>query len=456
MGLPTHFLIAFFTIQQLRKITKDNPGFREFDLYLHIGWYATIGLISGGYIFNIPDTATILLMLISVSAMYLIHTTAEFQTYRYIIGMAGPYLGVSLLAQIIKFIAPDFYKSINMFVEGFVLITFVWGWANWSSMRKQQKALEEERKKRETEQENNRLISAQRDELEYLVSERTAELTKQKEELQRALDELKTTQAQLIQREKMASLGELTAGIAHEIQNPLNFVNNFSEVSVELLDELDEERRKDASARDEGLEGDILSDLRQNLEKISHHGHRADSIVRGMMEHSRTSNGEKRPTDLNALTDEYMKLAYHGLRAKDKSFNAQLFTKYAENIGEVNIAPQEIGRVLINLFSNAFYALQEKQRNAGGPVVFQPSLKVSTQLENGKAVLRIKDNGTGIPQEIINKIYQPFFTTKPTGQGTGLGLSLSYDIITKGHGGEIRVDSVEGMGTTFEITLPKA
>jgi signal transduction histidine kinase len=369
--------------------------------------------------------------------------------------MAGPFVAISLLGKFIKLIALSFYKQIDTYIELILLIAFVWGWANWSNMRKQQKALETERKKRLEEEANNRIISAQRDDLEYLVAERTAELTQQKEELQHALDELKTTQTQLIQREKMASLGELTAGIAHEIQNPLNFVNNFSEVSVELLDELADERQKDLTARDQGLEEDILADLRQNLEKINHHGRRADSIVKGMMEHSRTSNGQKRLTNFNALTDEYLKLAYHGLRAKDKTFNAQLVTNYDPTIGEINLVPQDIGRVLINLFSNAFYALQEKQRESTSPVVFQPVLRVTTQRENDKITLRIKDNGTGIPQDIINKIYQPFFTTKPTGQGTGLGLSLSYDIVTKGHGGDIKVESVEGWGTTFEILLPQ-
>ena len=269
------------------------------------------------------------------------------------------------------------------------------------------------------------------------------------------LTELKVTQTQLIQKEKMASLGELTAGIAHEIQNPLNFVNNFSEVSTELVEELREEETK--ANRDPELIGELLDDLSQNLQKITHHGGRASSIVKGMLEHSRTATGEREPTDLNALADEYLRLAYQGIRrsgdpAKDKGFNAELITNFAPDLGEIAVVPQEIGRVLLNLYNNAFYAVREKQKTA--PADYHPTVWVSTHRVADAVEIRVKDNGAGIPDDIKAKIFQPFFTTKPTGEGTGLGLSLSYDIVTKGHGGTLTVESMVGKGTTFVINLP--
>ncbi|HVS92624.1 MAG TPA: ATP-binding protein [Mucilaginibacter sp.] len=262
------------------------------------------------------------------------------------------------------------------------------------------------------------------------------------------LDDLKATQTQLLQREKMASLGELTAGIAHEIQNPLNFVNNFSEVSAELVDEMDEELDKG----DVTVAKSIASDIKDNLEKIRHHGKRADAIVKGMLQHSRATSGQKEPTDLNALADEYLRLAYHGLRAKDKNFNAELVTHFDEKLPKVNVAQQDIGRVLINLIGNAFYAVNQKAKTADPD--YKPTVEVSTSQQNGSVIISVKDNGPGIPEAIKDKIMQPFFTTKPTGEGTGLGLSLSYDIVVKGHGGKINVESKEGEGSEFTVMLP--
>ena len=287
------------------------------------------------------------------------------------------------------------------------------------------------------------ILTQQNETLERQVTERTAELTQ-------SLTDLRDTQQQLIQREKLASLGELTAGIAHEIQNPLNFVNNFADVSNELVQELKQEREK--TDRDQALEGEILDDLEQNLQKIGYHGKRASSIVKNMLDHSRTSTGQRELTDINALADEYLRLSYHGLRAKDKSFNAQLNTQFDPALSKLNVVAQDVGRVLLNLFNNAFYAVQERQRAT--PVAYKPAVSVSTQQREGFAEIRISDNGTGIPDAVKEKIFQPFFTTKPTGQGTGLGLSLSYDIITKGHGGSLTLDTKPGEGTTFVIRLP--
>jgi two-component system NtrC family sensor kinase len=261
---------------------------------------------------------------------------------------------------------------------------------------------------------------------------------------------LRKTQRQLIIAEKMASLGELTAGIAHEIQNPLNFVNNFSEVNKEMLEELKAERRKPNLERDESLQNEIIADLIANEEKINHHGKRADAIVKGMLQHSRTSAGAKEPTDINALCDEYLRLAYHGLRAKDNSFNATMKTDFDESIGNINIIPQDIGRVLLNLYNNAFYAVNEKKTTIDEN--YKPEVSVQTKKINNKVEITVSDNGNGISSSIKEKIFQPFFTTKPTGQGTGLGLSLSYDII-KAHGGEIKVEGKEAEGSKFIISL---
>ena len=269
-----------------------------------------------------------------------------------------------------------------------------------------------------------------------------------KDALQQSLEELKATQQQLIQSEKMASLGELTAGIAHEIQNPLNFVNNFSEVSNELIDEMNDALEKgnteDAKA--------IANEIQMSLEKINFHGKRADGIVKSMLQHSRTSTGKKEPTDINTLADEYLRLAYHGMRAKDKSFNAAMKTDFDENIGLIKIISQDIGRVILNLITNSFYALNEKKKQS--PDHYEPTLTISTKKIGDKIEICVGDNGTGISQKAFDKIFQPFFTTKPTGQGTGLGLSLSYDIITKSHGGELKVETKEGEYTNFRIILP--
>ncbi len=282
--------------------------------------------------------------------------------------------------------------------------------------------------------------------------------------LQKSLDDLKAAQTQLIQSEKMASLGELTAGIAHEIQNPLNFVNNFSEVSAELVDEMNEEIAK--GNLDEAKE--IGDDLKQNLTKINYHGKRAGEIVKSMLQHSRSNSAVKELTDINALADEYLRLAYHGLRAKDKTFNAAMKTDYDDSVGLIKVITQDMGRVILNLITNAFYAVTEKKMQAPPPPEggianpkekYEPIVSVKTSLiaplagRGAEVLISVSDNGNGIPKNILEKIFQPFFTTKPTGQGTGLGLSLSYDIV-KAHGGELKVETTEGEGSTFIILLP--
>ena len=287
------------------------------------------------------------------------------------------------------------------------------------------------------EKEKQRILATQNETLEKQVEARTAEL--------------KASQNQLIQKEKLASLGELTAGIAHEIQNPLNFVNNFSELSVDLVKDIKDELEK--PAQDKEYIDELFDDLSQNQEKINHHGKRASSIVKGMLEHSRASTGVKELTDINKLADEYLRLSYHGLRAKDNSFNADFTTDFDENLPEIEVIPQDIGRVLLNLFNNAFYAsLQKVKLDINSS--YKPKVTVTTLQLDNQIIIKVLDNGTGMPESVKAKVFQPFFTTKPTGQGTGLGLSLAYDIMTKGHGGNLEVESTEGVGTTFSIKLP--
>jgi two-component system NtrC family sensor kinase len=273
-------------------------------------------------------------------------------------------------------------------------------------------------------------------------------LQRQKEQIQTSLGELEATQNQLIQSAKMASLGELTAGIAHEIQNPLNFVNNFSDVSMELVDEMQSELGND----NESEAISISENIKQNLEKINHHGKRADNIVKSMLQHSRISTDQKELTDLNAIADEYLRLSYHGLRAADKSFNADMAIHLDDKLPMVSVIPQDIGRVLLNLYNNAFYAVNQKAKTVGND--YKAKVELTTLATNNHIEIKVKDNGNGIPDAIKEKIMQPFFTTKPAGEGTGLGLSLSYDIVVKGHGGNISVDTEEGQFTEFVVSLP--
>src|SRR5262245_3030837 len=291
--------------------------------------------------------------------------------------------------------------------------------------------------------------------LDSLVEARTVELAQKNDSLEGALRHLHEAQQQLILQEKMASLGGLTAGIAHEIKNPLNFVNNFAELAADLSRELKQELETQRDRLDAGtlrLIEDLLSDMELNLSKIAEHGKRADSIVRGMLLHSRGTPGERRPTDLNALLDEYVNLAYHGMRAQDSAFNISIEKSYDPTVGIIDVAPQDLSRVFLNIANNACYATREKKRVNGAS--YSPTLWIKTHRLEDRAEIRIRDNGTGIPREILDKVFNPFFTTKPTGQGTGLGLSMSYDIVVAGHNGELLVESEAGSFTEFILRLP--
>jgi C4-dicarboxylate-specific signal transduction histidine kinase len=358
-----------------------------------------------------------------------------------------PFAILSFAGDIFKSVSAPQYKYVYKYFDIATIFSVVWMIAMLFVSRKQQKALRLEHEKAQQQEEQRKWTEAKKAELEKIVAERTSELRHQKEQVESTLIDLKSTQAQLIQSEKMASLGELTAGIAHEIQNPLNFVNNFSEVNTELIEEMKEEIDKGNFEQVKI----IAKNIQENEEKINHHGKRADAIVKGMLQHSRSSSGTKEPTDINALTDEYLRLAYHGLRAKDKSFNATMKTDFDSTIGAINIVSQDVGRVILNLITNAFYAVTEKKKQSGSE--YEPTVTISTKKINNKVEIRVKDNGNGIPEKVLDKIFQPFFTTKPTGQGTGLGLSLSYDII-KAHNGELNVKTKEKEGTVFSILLP--
>jgi signal transduction histidine kinase len=289
----------------------------------------------------------------------------------------------------------------------------------------------------------------QRKKSNLLLTSQKNEIEQQKKQVEESMERLQSTQSQLVQAEKMASLVELTAGIAHEIQNPLNFVNNFAEINTELIDEL----KKEIEPAGIISANELVEDIKANSEKITHHGNRADAIVKSMLQHSRKTSAQKELTDINALCDEYMRLFYHGLRAKDKSFNAEYDTKFDTTLPLISVIPQDIGRVILNLINNAFYAVNARQKmeqDSG----YKPLVTLTTSKQGDQVVIEVADNGTGMPEQVKEKIFQPFFTTKPTGEGTGLGLSLSYDIVTKGHGGSINVSTSTNQGTVFSVQLP--
>jgi signal transduction histidine kinase len=289
----------------------------------------------------------------------------------------------------------------------------------------------------------------QRKKSNLLLTSQKNEIEQQKKQVEESMERLQSTQSQLVQAEKMASLGELTAGIAHEIQNPLNFVNNFAEINTELIDEL----KKEIEPAGIISANELVEDIKANSEKITHHGNRADAIVKSMLQHSRKTSAQKELTDINALCDEYMRLFYHGLRAKDKSFNAEYDTKFDTTLPLISVIPQDIGRVILNLINNAFYAVNARQKmeqDSG----YKPLVTLTTSKQGDQVVIEVADNGTGMPEQVKEKIFQPFFTTKPTGEGTGLGSSLSYDIVTKGHGGSINVSTSTNQGTVFSVQLP--
>ena len=462
-------ILIIIILVYLRKTLQSKILLPKLDKYLFAGfWLSIIILLLNIFFKSIIDVTAWISHLMLLSLIYFSFTNHDLKPAKSFIYAVLPFAVVSIIADLTALINSKFHDEWQNFFSTAILFSVIWFFAMYFITLRQRKEIEREQLKAVEQEKEFKKSEALKAHLETQVAERTAELLGQKNELQKALDELKITQTQLIQSEKMASLGELTAGIAHEIQNPLNFVNNFSEVSAELLAEMKEELDKGNTVEAK----DIANDVIQNLEKINHHGKRADAIVKGMLQHSRRSSGKKEPTDLNALCDEYLRLSYHGLRAKDKSFNATIKTDFDETVGNVNLIPQDFGRVILNLLTNAFYAVDEKKKSHLTPQggienhdltklstfkkltnLYEPTVTIGTKKENNKITITVTDNGNGMPQEVLDKIFQPFFTTKPTGKGTGLGLSMSYDIVTKGHNGELKVTSVENEGTTFSIII---
>ncbi len=414
-----------------------------------------IGYFISYWIWNIPISEIYVTLISQIHAVIGMFVMMSIGVY---VGYKGNRLGYyfsfayvlmllfgSLDISYINFGKPNYIFNLSYVGIGFIfeviilsyLLTKRFDWENKEIIKSRE---ETQKKLLDATIEKEQIVKNQNLVLEEQVKQRTQELTK-------SLNELRIAQAQLIQAEKMASLGELTAGIAHEIQNPLNFVNNFSEVSAELVDEMNGEIDK----QDYEEVKAIALDIKANLEKITHHGKRADAIVKGMLQHSRNKSDQKEKLNINTLCDEYLKLAYHGFRAKDKSFNTSMNTNFSHDIPNVELVRQDIGRVILNIITNAFHSV--KQKSDLNPKDYVPTVTVSTGLNGNHINLSIADNGVGISESIKNKIFQPFFTTKPTGQGTGLGLSMSYDII-KMHGGTIEIDSKEGEGANFIISLP--
>lgn len=449
-----NLIILLIVLHYLRRNLQSRTKLPQWDkLFLN-------GMVAASILFVLQFAAPSMVHVINWIAyaalfglIYLNLSNPVFKPVKSIVNAVVPLILVEFVSDVSSAGFPSFYKSWSGLFDTGSFFAFVWMIAMLYINNKQRKALEKERQKALEEEKKLQISESMKAALELQVAARTKELLGQKESLEKALSDLKLTQTQLIHAEKMASLGELTAGIAHEIQNPLNFVNNFSEVNNELFLELKEELDKGDIEEVKA----IAANIEQNLQKISHHGKRADAIVKGMLQHSRSSGLSKEQTDINALADEYFRLAYHGLRAKDKSFNAQLISEFDEKAGQLKVIAQDIGRVILNLITNAFYAVDEKRKS--GIEGYEPTVTVSTRriaataVDEEKVQITVKDNGSGIPQDVIDKIFQPFFTTKPTGQGTGLGLSMSYDIITA-HGGEFRVETKEGDGSEFIILLP--
>ena len=439
--------ICFFLLRSVRKILRNTSSINRWNQTITFLLYGIVILFAADVIFHIDFATKWIWHALLIGIICIAFIKKDFTATRTLMFAVLPFAILSFAGDIFKSVAAQQYKYIDTYFDIATVFSVVWMLAMLLVSRKQQKALRLEHAKAQQQEEQRKWMEAKKAELEKIVEERTSELRHQKEQVESTLVDLKSTQTQLIQSEKMASLGELTAGIAHEIQNPLNFVNNFSEVNTELIEEMKEEIEKGNFEQVKI----IAKDIKENEEKINHHGKRADAIVKGMLEHSRNSSGTKEPTDINVVADEYLRLAYHGLRAKDKSFNATMKTDFDSTIGTINIVSQDVGRVILNLITNAFYAVTEKKKQASAE--YEPTVTISTKKINNKVEIKVKDNGNGIPEKALDKIFQPFFTTKPTGLGTGLGLSLSYDII-KAHNGELKVKTKEKEGTVFIILLP--
>lgn len=448
-----NFFVAFFALRFIRTHLNTQESLPQYDQYLKV---LNLFIIPFLLLLNFTSferflpTINFCWFMVFSAIIYVLWLLRENNLASSLLKAGLPFYVVSSLRDFLEYYWADFLKENDVVADFVFLGALFWMIAFAISTNNQIKALKKE-------EEKNRIVVGENEKLEILVKERTSEILAQKEQLESTVEELKATQNQLVQQEKLASLGELTAGIAHEIQNPLNFVNNFSELNIELISELNEALASNDNVTSRELVEEILGDITQNTEKINHHGKRAASIVKGMLQHSRTNTGQKELTDINALADEFLRLSYHGLRAKDKTFNADFKADLQTDLPMIQAVPQDIGRVFLNLINNAFYACNEHAKKNAESVntdVYKPMVVVSTEKIDNNIEIKVKDNGSGISEENLEKIFQPFFTTKPTGKGTGLGLSLSYDIVTKSHAGSLQVSSEPLIGTTFTIKLP--
>jgi signal transduction histidine kinase len=446
MGLLITLFLAFRLRKSLIAGADDTEGWQQklTTLMAICGVLILVGIPEG-----LRAVVNIIGYVLMIGLFYVTYKEPVFQTQRnYLITLVP--LGIFyFITNLVKIIAQPFYQDYKEYFTNAERVAWVWVLATFIMYNRQRKAMKSMQEIREKEMREYRLNAMRKAELEVLVNERTNELVGQNEKLKHALDELSAAQKQLIHSEKMASLGELTAGIAHEIQNPLNFVNNFAELNGELADELvaalDQKEYSEAQ--------NLAHSIKENEMKVAHHGKRADSIVKSMLQHSRGGSGTHEKININRLADECIRLSYHGMRAREKTFNASIETNFDETIGDITAIPEDITRVLLNICTNAFYAVLQKAKIAGQG--YNPTVWLTSTQQANTVTICIKDNGGGIPADVMDKIFQPFFTTKPTGEGTGLGLSMSYDIITKGHGGNLIVESEPGNGARFQVILPR-
>ena len=447
-------LISLFLLLYLKKNPGPQPLPGEIQKWFKWGMIAA-GVLIGLGISNLPPQ--ILYELISFvlvgGIIYLILNTPELEFQKTLAITPLPIIGVQLLKYLVKTISLNTYDNIENYLDAAGFFALIWAVTMWFNHRKQIKELEIERIISKEQERQLRATAEQKNQLEVLVAERTSEIRQQKEELQQALDHLKDTQEQLIQQEKLASLGQLTAGIAHEIKNPLNFVNNFSELSQDFIDEIEEELDKAVDFTQKENIKELLEDVKSNLSKIRHHGSRADSIVKSMLMHSRGGTGTKDPTDLNALIREYANLAFHGMRANPNPINVDIQLNLDEQLPKISLNAEDFSRVILNLVKNAFDAMREKIAKAGNE--YKAKVEIRTKDLGDSVLIEVEDNGPGVPDEIRDKLLMPFFTTKKGTEGTGLGLSITHDII-KSHEGTLNIESEVGVFTRFSIVLPKS
>jgi two-component system NtrC family sensor kinase len=447
-------IISLFLLYYLKK----SSGPQGFPAYLNR--YFKYGMIAAGILIVLgaanlpPEFLYELLSFVLVGAIiYIILYTPELEYQKTLAITPLPIVGVQLLGYVIETISPSIYSTLENYLDAAGFFALIWAVTMWLNHRKQLKEVDIERIFLKEQERQLKATAEQKSQLEILVAERTSEILKQKEELQEALNHLQSTQEQLIQQEKLASLGQLTAGIAHEIKNPLNFVNNFSELSVDFLEEIGDEMAKFSESAEKENILELLEDVKSNLVKIRHHGSRADSIVKSMLMHSRGGTGSMDPTDLNALIREYANLAFHGMRANPNPINVDIQLNLDESLPEIKLNAEDFSRVILNLVKNAFDAMRDKINQVGNK--YKAIVKITTKDLGDQILIEVEDNGPGVPDEIRDKLLMPFFTTKKGTEGTGLGLSITHDII-KSHEGKLDIESTVGEFTRFRILLPKA